>query len=245
MIKRHNKYILIAIISLAMVISARLCLAQDAVTQATKNIDFRQLREKMVSEQIEERGIKDKRLLEVMRKVERHRFVPKNLEPFAYEDTALPISEGQTISQPYVVAVMTESLALKGNERVLEIGTGSGYQAAILAELAGEVYTVEILPALARRAEDLLRELGYTNIKVRCGDGYLGWREFSPFDAIIVTCAPPEIPEKLVEQLAEGGRMVVPVGEGWQELKLIEKIDGKIKVKNIIPVVFVPMIKQE
>ncbi len=245
MIKSHNGYILIAILGLAMAMPTRLCLAQDAVTQATKNIDFRQLREKMVSEQIEDRGIKDKRLLEVMRKVERHRFVPKNLEPLAYEDTALPIGEGQTISQPYVVAVMTENLALKGNERVLEIGTGSGYQAAILAELAGEVYTIEILPALAKRAENLLKELGYTNIKVRCGDGYLGWREFSPFDAIIVTCAPPEIPEKLVEQLAEGGRMVVPVGEGWQELKLIEKIDGKIKVKNIIPVVFVPMIKQE
>jgi protein-L-isoaspartate(D-aspartate) O-methyltransferase len=140
---------------------------------------------------------------------------------------------------------MTELLQLKGNEKVLEIGTGSGYQAAILAELTKEVYSIEILPALARRAEQLLREMGYKNIKVKCGDGYLGWPEFAPFDAIIVTCAPDAVPEALIDQLAEGGRLVIPVGEFYQELKLLVKTKGKVEEKSIIPVSFVPMIKQK
>ncbi|MFH1640584.1 MAG: protein-L-isoaspartate(D-aspartate) O-methyltransferase, partial [Candidatus Omnitrophota bacterium] len=148
---------------------------------------------------------------------------------------------GQTISQPYIVALMTELLGLKGDERVLEIGTGSGYQAAILAELAKEVYSVEIIPALGEKAERLLQELGYGNIKIKLGDGYLGWQEFAPFDAIIVTCAPEEIPEPLIEQLAEGARMVIPVGEGYQELKLLIKGQGKLRKESIIPVRFVPM----
>jgi protein-L-isoaspartate(D-aspartate) O-methyltransferase len=219
-------------------------LAQDAVTQASPHQDFKKLREKMVSLQIEARGVKDKSVLEVLRKVERHRFVVQELQPFAYEDRPLPIGEGQTISQPYIVALMTELLQLKGKEKVLEIGTGSGYQAAILAELAQEVYTIEILPKLAARAEKLLLELGYKNIKVRQGDGFLGWPEFAPFDGIIVTCAPEEIPQALIEQLAQGGRMVIPVGAHYQELKLLVKVKGKIEQKGIIPVRFVPMLRK-
>jgi protein-L-isoaspartate(D-aspartate) O-methyltransferase len=207
--------------------------------------DFKQAREMMVKFQIEERGVKEKSVLEAMRKVERHRFVPLDLQHLAYEDTPLPIGEGQTISQPYIVALMTELLQLKGKEKVLEIGTGSGYQAAILAELTPEVYTIEILPALAKRAQALLEELGYKNIKVKCGDGYLGWPEFAPFEAIIVTCAPQDIPKPLIEQLAEGGRLVIPLGEHWQELKLVQKIKGKISTTSIIPVRFVPMVRDK
>jgi protein-L-isoaspartate(D-aspartate) O-methyltransferase len=203
--------------------------------------DFTQARRWMVETQIKRRGIKDKRVLQALLRVERHKFVPPKLRAYAYNDTPLPIGEGQTISQPYIVALMTELLQLRGQEKVLEIGTGSGYQAAILAELAKEVYTIEILPKLASSAEKRLKELGYKNIKVKCGDGYLGWPAEAPFDAIIVTCAPPHIPKPLQEQLAEGGRMVIPVGVHYQELKLVIKEKGKIKVKEIIPVRFVPM----
>lgn len=213
------------------------------VAQGEEEWDFKELREGMVRYQIEERGITDKGVLEAMRKVERHRFVPLSIQHLAYEDMPLPIGEGQTISQPYIVALMTEVLQLKGKEKVLEIGTGSGYQAAILAELAKEVYTIEILPGLANRAEELLKELGYKNIKVKCGDGYLGWAEFAPFDCIIVTCAPPEIPQSLIEQLKDGGSMVLPVGTEFQKLKLLLKENGKVKEKDIIPVRFVPMLR--
>jgi protein-L-isoaspartate(D-aspartate) O-methyltransferase len=199
----------------------------------------------MVKTQIEARGIQDKRVLEAMRKVERHRFVPKEIQRLAYDDTPLPIGSGQTISQPYIVALMTQALQLKGKEKVLEIGTGSGYQAAVLAELAGEVYTIEILPELTRRAEKLLKELGYKNIKVKCGDGNLGWQEAAPFEGIMVTCAAAEIPPHLIAQLAEGGRMVIPVGTRYQELKLLVKTKGKLEQTNIIPVRFVPMIKKK
>lgn len=232
------------IISLVL-ISYKLVLAQDTITSASLKVNFKVLRENMVRTQVEARGVRDKAVLEVMRKIERHRFVPANLAGLAYEDRPLPIGEGQTISQPYIVALMTELLHLKGKEKVLEIGTGSGYQAAILAELAKEVYTIEILPKLANRAEKLLQGLGYKNIKVKSGDGYLGWPEFAPFEAIIVTCAPEEIPLALIEQLAEGGRMVIPVGETYQELKLLIKSGGKIEQKNIIPVSFVPMIRKK
>lgn len=224
-----------------MMTSVNLTLAQEAVTGASRQIDFKVLREKMVKEQIEARAVKDKAVLEAMRKVERHRFVALALQHLAYADMPLPIGEGQTISQPYIVGLMTELLQLKGNEKVLEIGTGSGYQAAILAELAKEVYTIEILPNLANRAEKLLKELGYNNIQVKCGDGYAGWPELAPFDAIIVTCAPGQIPQPLIDQLAEGGRLVIPVGEAYQELKLLIKRGGKIEQKDIIPVRFVPM----
>ncbi len=206
---------------------------------------FVQVRESMIREQIEARGIKDRRATEAMRKVKRHLFVPMLSRPFAYKDSPLPIGEGQTISQPYIVALMTELLELKGSEKVLEIGAGSGYQAAILAELAKEVYTIEILAPLANKAEKLLKELGYSNVYLRHGDGFLGWPEIAPFDAIIVTCAPEEIPPVLLEQLAESGRLVIPVGADWQELKLVKKINGKIVITNIIPVRFVPMIRDK
>jgi len=211
------------------------------------NKNLEKKRKAMVLEQIEERGIKDKRVLEAMEKVPRHKFVPEKYRPFAYGDYPLPIGEGQTISQPYIVALMTECLALEGDERVLEVGTGSGYQAAILSELAKEVYTIEILEPLAKRADELVQKMGYGNVKVKCGDGYLGWEEYAPFDGIIVTCAPDHIPQPLIDQLAEGGRMVIPVGETHfpQVLKLIEKREGKVVVQNIVPVQFVPMIGTE
>jgi protein-L-isoaspartate(D-aspartate) O-methyltransferase len=205
--------------------------------------NFYLLRKKMIKEQIIKRGIKDKRVLAAMLKVERHKFVPEDMKYLAYSDRPLPIGYGQTISQPYIVALMTELLGLRGNEKVLEIGTGSGYQAAILSLLCKEVYTIEILKPLAKSAEKRLKELGYTNIKVKHGDGYLGWEEYAPFDAIIVTAAPQEIPPKLIDQLKEGGKMVLPVGSVYQELKVVVKEKDKIKIKNILPVRFVPMIK--
>jgi protein-L-isoaspartate(D-aspartate) O-methyltransferase len=206
---------------------------------------FAQKRKQMVENQIKARGIKDLRVLDAVLKVKRHLFVPSNIRHLAYEDNPLPIGGGQTISQPYIVALMTELLALKGTERVLEIGTGSGYQAAILAELVKEVYTIEISEPLARQSEGLLKELNYKNIKVKFGDGFLGWPEFSPFDGIIVTCAPEKIPPPLLEQLVEGGRLVIPVGIYWQDLKLVRKIKDRIKEADIIPVRFVPMLREK
>jgi protein-L-isoaspartate(D-aspartate) O-methyltransferase len=203
--------------------------------------DYKTMRERMVETQIKARGVKEPRVLAAMLKVERHLFVPKDLHPNAYSDQPLPIGEGQTISQPYIVALMTELLDLRGEEKVLEVGTGSGYQAAILAELAKEVYTIEIIEKLATSAEKLLLDLSYKNIKVKAGDGYLGWPEAAPFDAIIVTCAPDHIPKPLMDQLREGGRMVIPVGESTQELKKIVKRGGKLETTNVIPVIFVPM----
>jgi protein-L-isoaspartate(D-aspartate) O-methyltransferase len=211
--------------------------------------DFRIMREKMVETQIKARGVKDPRVLSVMLKVERHLFVPKKLQPSAYMDQPLPIGEGQTISQPYIVALMTELLELKREEKVLEIGTGSGYQAAILAELVKEVYTIEIIETLATSAKKLFLQMGYQNIHVKAGDGYAGWPEVAPFDAIIVTAAPDHIPRPLLEQLKEGGRMVVPVGTYHQILKKIVKRSGRIQSSDIVPVAFVPMtgeaVKQE
>jgi protein-L-isoaspartate(D-aspartate) O-methyltransferase len=199
------------------------------------------MREKMVETQIKARGVKDPRVLSALLKVSRHRFVPEKYVDSAYSDQPLPIGEGQTISQPYIVALMTELLELTGDEKVLEIGTGSGYQAAILAELAKEVYTIEIVESLASTAQERLSELGYRNIKVKAGDGYLGWPEAAPFDAIIVTAAPDHIPKSLIEQLKEDGRMVVPVGTYTQELKKIVKRSGKTEAIDVIPVLFVPM----
>lgn len=209
--------------------------------------DFSVARKRMVEKQIKERGVKDEKVLSSMLKVERHKFVPKNYQNEAYDDHPLPIGEGQTISQPYIVAFMTEALRLKGDEKVLEIGTGSGYQAAILAEIVKEVYTIEILKPLAVRAESLLISLNFKNIKVKCGDGYLGWMEFAPFDRIIVTCAPEHIPKPLVEQLKEGGIMIIPVGpeNEVQELVLVEKVKGKMKQKSLLPVRFVPMMREK
>ena len=199
--------------------------------------------ERMVANQIENRGIRHPDILRVIRSTPRHLFVPANVRSKAYEDRPLPIGYGATISQPYIVALMTELLAPAKKHRVLEIGTGSGYQAAILGQLAAEVYTVEISPELARSAAKTLRELGYTNITVRQGDGYQGWLERAPFDGIVVTAAPPELPEALIAQLSEGGRLVVPIGSMWnQELIVIEKqAGGTLKRRSVCPVSFVPM----
>jgi protein-L-isoaspartate(D-aspartate) O-methyltransferase len=199
-------------------------------------------RQRMVREQIAARDVKDPRVLQALETVPRHEFVPAELRGSAYEDRPLPIGHGQTISQPYIVALMSEQLMLKPNAQVLEIGTGSGYQAAVLGQLAAEVYTIEIVSPLASRAWETLRRLGYHNVHVSPGDGYQGWPDAAPFDAIIVTCAPDHVPEPLVEQLKEGGRMVIPVGDfGAQELYVLEKRDGKIKKKAVLPVRFVPM----
>lgn len=198
--------------------------------------------EQMVETQIKARGIKDEKVLSAMLKVPRHEFVPSLWRFLAYADRPLPIGEGQTISQPYIVALMTELLELKGTEKVLEIGTGSGYQAAILAEIVPEVYTIEIIPELTKTAEERLKKLGYENIFVKCGDGYYGWPEKSPFDAIIVTCGAGHIPPALIEQLAEGGRMVIPVGKGWQKLLLVRKKNEKVTTEFVTDVIFVPLL---
>lgn len=199
----------------------------------------------MVEEQLISRGIKNQRVLEVFAKVQRHKFIPQDLKENAYADFPLPIGEGQTISQPYIVALMTECLDLVGNEKVLEIGTGSGYQAAVLAELAKTVYTIEIIPELADSARKTLASLDYRNVSVRTGDGYQGWPEHAPFDAIVVTAAPERVPEALVAQLAPGGKMIVPVGTIYQEMVIIEKTRGGIVERRTIPVRFVPMVKKK
>jgi len=201
----------------------------------------------MVEEQLRARGLKNDMVLRAMGKVPRHEFVPARMRAQAYEDRPLPIGEGQTISQPYIVALMTETARIKRGAKVLEIGTGSGYQAAVLAELTPKVYTIEILPSLGKRAQATLKRLGYKSVEVRIGDGYQGWKEHAPFDAILVTCAPDHIPQPLIDQLAEGGRMVIPVGKqdalGGQELMLVEKHEGKLKVSSIAPVMFVPLVR--
>ena len=201
-------------------------------------------RKRMVEEQIAARDVKDSRVLDVMLKMPRHVFVSEKLQDQAYSDQPLPVGEGQTISQPYMVALMTELMHLSADDRVLEIGTGSGYQTAILAELAGEVYTVEIVESLMERSKKLLHELGYRNIKFRTDDGYFGWEEYAPFDVILVTCGPDSIPQPLVDQLAEGGCLVIPVGSMYQVLTIVEKVDGKIKKHKSISCRFVPMVGQ-
>jgi len=200
-------------------------------------------RERMVAEQIAQRGVSDARLLEALRTVPRHRFIPAEWQREAYTDGPLPIGEGQTISQPYVVAKMTELLALKGGERVFELGTGSGYQAAVASRLCAHVYTVEIVPKLAERAVGVIRGLGYDNVSIRVGDGFRGWPEAAPFDAMLITAAVAELPDGLLKQLKPGGRAVMPVGPklGIQDLVLVEKsADGKAATKTIFPVRFVP-----
>lgn len=195
----------------------------------------------MVANQIESRGVSDSAVLAAMRIVPRHLFVPKRYMGSAYEDGPLPIGHEQTISQPYIVALMTQLLELKGDERVLEIGTGSGYQSAVLAEIVDSVYTIEIICDLAESARKLLSDLGYDNVKVMCADGYRGFAEAAPFDVVIVTAAPDHIPDPLVEQLKVGGRMVLPVGDMYQELVVLEKTDKEVTKRRSIPVRFVPM----
>ena len=196
----------------------------------------------MVDEQLRARGIRDARVLDAMARVPRHLFVPEPQRDEAYEDHPLPIGHGQTISQPYIVAFMSEALRLEPSDRVLEIGTGSGYQAAVLAELAGEVYTIEIIGNLATRAEATLREAGYRNVTVKTGNGYLGWPEHAPYDRIIVTAAPEQVPAALVAQLKAGGLMAIPVGEaGFQELRVLKRTDSGLETIATLPVRFVPM----
>jgi protein-L-isoaspartate(D-aspartate) O-methyltransferase len=204
--------------------------------------DLASERQHMVMEQLMPRGINEERVLAAMNKVPREEFVPPDLRGASYTDQPLPIGYGQTISQPFIVAFMTEQLRLSNNDRVLEIGTGSGYQAAVLAELVAEVYSIEIIEPLAKNAEATLARLGYQNVHVKVGDGYKGWPEHAPFGAVIVTCAPDHVPQPLVDQLKEGGRMIIPVGGfGDQELCLLEKKSGELQRRAVLPVRFVPM----
>jgi protein-L-isoaspartate(D-aspartate) O-methyltransferase len=212
----------------------------------TQVADFAAQRERMVKEQIVMRGLVTERVLSALRKVPREEFVPADYRWESYRDKALPIGYDQTISQPFIVAFMTEELQPQPTDRVLEVGTGSGYQAAILAELVAEVYSIEIIAPLAKTAETTLRRLGYKNVHVKTGDGYKGWPEHAPFDSIIVTCAPERVPQPLLDQLKEGGRMIIPVGAKFaQELYLFEKKNGRLQQSAVLPVRFVPMVREE
>jgi protein-L-isoaspartate(D-aspartate) O-methyltransferase len=204
--------------------------------------DFAAQRENMVDTQIRARGVKGEKVLAAMGKVPRHLFVPEALRAFSYGDEPLPIGEGQTISQPYIVAYMTAALELTGEERVLEVGTGSGYQTAILAEVVRQVFTVELIGALSEKARALLQGLGYSNIRFRVGDGSRGWEENAPFDAVMVTAGAPAVPKRLEDQLAPGGRMIIPVGAGFQELYLITRGRREFRRKKLLPVRFVPLV---
>jgi protein-L-isoaspartate(D-aspartate) O-methyltransferase len=203
-------------------------------------------RDEMVEKQIIRRGVRDQEVLEAMRRVPRHVFVPSDAKAYAYVDSPLSIGEGQTISQPYIVAAMTELLGLTGTERVLEIGTGSGYQTAVLAELASKVFSLERIPTLAKEAEHRLQQLGYHNIHILTGDGTLGCQEFAPYDCILVTAGAPKVPDLLLDQLADGGRLVIPVGSRFsQVLQLWHRKQGKLESEDVMGVVFVPLIGQQ
>jgi len=230
------------IIKLSFIFIVPLFLLTCAAQKAEEDF-YRSARRQMVKEDIEGRGIDDERVVQAMLRVKRHLFVPEDYRHLAYADRPLPIGEGQTISQPYIVALMTYHLHLQPDEKVLEIGTGSGYQAAVLAELAKEVYSIEIVEELARTAHERLQELGYRNVQVKYGDGFYGWEEHAPYDAIMVTCAAPTVPERLVEQLGEGGRMILPLGGEpfYQSLTVVTKRGGELKEQRIGGVVFVPM----
>ena len=212
----------------------------------SQQTDWKNWTKKMVREQIIRRGISNNQVIDVMQNTPRHRFVPDGVADYAYQDNALPIGKGQTISQPYIVAFMTETLDVNSTYKVLEIGTGSGYQTAVLSPLVKHVYTIEIVKMLAQRADSTLKALSYNNVTVRWGDGYKGWPEEAPFDRIIGTAAPPEIPKALIDQLKPGGKMVLPVGTNWQEIVVLTKSKfGKIQKKNVLPVRFVPMVHQK
>jgi protein-L-isoaspartate(D-aspartate) O-methyltransferase len=215
----------------------------DAAQLESHSDQWVRARREMVERDLVGRGIRDARVLEAMSSIERELFVPERLRSYAYEDRPLSIGEGQTISQPYMVALMTELLSLQGTERVLEIGTGSGYQTAVLGKLAAEVYSIEIIPTLSERAKALLQRLGFDNVRLKVGDGFFGWEERGPFDAILVTAAAPKIPDPLWHQLREGGRLIIPLGENrWaQKLVRVTKVDGKQVTENVAGVVFVPL----
>jgi len=217
------------------------CNSRDGQAPVTTEPDWKMQRDKMVSQQIEARGVKDPRVLESMRTVPRHLFVPEEYRDAAYQDSPLPIGDSQTISQPYIVALMSELLEVGPGDKVLEIGTGSGYQAAVLAAMGVEVRSIEIRQRLCEHAAATLAELGYGSVQVRCGDGYGGWPEEAPFDGIIVTAAPERIPDPLLEQLADGANMVIPVGDFYQELKVITRTPDGFDERSVIPVRFVPM----
>lgn len=211
-----------------------------------QKMNYKQLRHKMVKEQIAARGIKDKDVIKAMQKVERHLFVPIQFRHLAYSDSPLPIGFGQTISQPYIVGIMTQLLDINSDSRVLEIGTGSGYQAAILGELCKEVYSIEIVEGLALKAKSTIESLNYDNLHLKWGDGYMGWEEHAPYDAIIVTCSPSKIPQALIDQLGENGNLVIPIGaKNVKSLVLLKKVDGELVRKDVIPVRFVPMIDEK
>jgi protein-L-isoaspartate(D-aspartate) O-methyltransferase len=207
----------------------------------TMNDDFENLRHEMVKRQIVSRGVDDSLVIRAMKNVPRHEFVPQGEVPFAYRDEPRPIGYEQTISQPYIVAFMTEQLKVRPGDRVLEMGTGSAYQASVLGQIVDSVFTIEIIPELADQAKTIIDKLDYDNVVVKYGDGYNGWDEKAPFDAIIVTAAPPTIPPALLEQLKVGGRMVLPVGEYVQELVVVSKTDSGLSMENVLPVRFVPM----
>lgn len=231
----HQVFYILASLFLILFFSSQINAAEDRFASARK---------KMVARDLKGRDIDDAKVLEIMGRVERHRFVDRHLQDVAYADHPLPIDEGQTISQPYIVALMTQILNLKAGEKVLEIGTGSGYQAAVLSEITPNVYTIEIRKNLADKAEVRLKELGYGNVKAKAGDGYFGWEEYAPFDAVIVTCAANHIPPPLTKQLKEGGRLIIPLGSTtyYQTLTLITKIKGELDVQHITGVAFVPMV---
>jgi len=230
-----------------LIMSASCLCARPRLSEQSSEEVFTRQRRAMVVEQLESRDIRDKRVLEAMRQVPRHLFVPPSFRAQAYADHPLPIGEDQTISQPYIVALMTQCLELKGQETILEVGTGSGYQAAVLSLLASRVYSIEINPTLAETARSLLHELGADNVEVRSGDGFFGWPEKAPFDGIIVTCAARRVPGPLFEQLKEGGRMVIPIGESGegQRLVRVRKLKGKAREEEISLVMFVPMLGQD
>jgi protein-L-isoaspartate(D-aspartate) O-methyltransferase len=249
MIFDQSKTCLLTAVLMLLCMANSLCGFNLLFAKSSENqqeIQFAKLREAMVHDQIEVRGVKDKAVLAALRKVRRHLFVPESHRHLAYTDQPLPIGEGQTISQPYIVAFMTEALDLKKTDKVLEIGTGSGYQAAVLAELCNSVCTIELIEPLGKRAETVLKSQGYANVHVKVGDGYQGWLAHAPYDAVIVTCSPSHVPQPLKDQLAEGGRMIIPVGQfPDQELILLKKKGGELTQQAILPVLFVPMMDTE
>jgi protein-L-isoaspartate(D-aspartate) O-methyltransferase len=235
----HATWLILSLL-LSLPACASLSTSEPSAYQQVSNEEYAKQRRELVG-QLRSQGIKNQDVLDALLKVPRHRFVPDSHRHLAYQNRPLPIGQDQTISQPFIVGYMTEAAEIGSGEKVLEIGTGSGYQAAVLAELAKEVYTIEIIPQLADGARSLLREMGYKNVQVKTGNGYEGWTEHAPFDAIVVTAAPDEVPKALVEQLAVRGKMVIPVGTSFQQMVVITKTETGVVERRTIPVLFVPM----